>query len=119
MTILTQLLSQTAELQKHVEQGLPADDDERMEFINQLDAWLVQRGQLIEQLTDHTTDPSEFEIRDELVKRNAVFQENLHQLQNQIRRDLKQIQIKKETGRKYEQPYEGMTDGAFFDKRGV
>lgn len=119
MTILTQLLSQTVELQKHVEQGLPADDDERMVFINQLDAWLVQRGQLIEQLVDHTTEPDEYDVRDELIKRNSIFQEKLLLLQHQIRRDLKQVQLKKETGRKYEQPYDGMTDGAFFDKRGI
>ncbi|MDQ0206757.1 hypothetical protein [Alkalicoccobacillus murimartini] len=119
MTILTQLLSQTAELQKHIETGLPIGDDERMAFIKQLDIGLINRGELINQLKDYQVKPAEEEIKEDVLKQNAAFQARLTMLQNQIRIDLKQIQLKKETGRKYEQPFDGMTDGAFFDKRGV
>ena len=119
MSILTQLLHQTAELQKHVESGLPPGDEERMDFIRTLDDGLIERGKLIDQLADYIVKPSEHERRDEVLKQNTSFQAKILMLQNQIRRDLQQIHIKKETGRKYEQPFEGMTDGAFFDKRGV
>lgn len=119
MSLLSQLLSQTAELQRHVEKGLPLDDDERMKFINQLDTMLIERGYLIEKLSGYQVQPFEYDIRKELVERNGAFQQQLVKLQNEIRKNLRQIQLKKETGRKYEQPYEGMTDGAFFDKRGV
>ncbi|MFK3935997.1 flagellar protein [Alkalihalobacillus sp. NPDC078783] len=119
MSILTQLFKQTAELQKHVDSGLPPGDDERMAFIQQLDEGLIERGKLIEQLAEAKEDPSKDELRDKVIKQNTTFQANLLLLQQHIRNDLNQLHRKKETGRKYEQPYEGMTDGAFFDKRGV
>ncbi|KHF37829.1 hypothetical protein [Halalkalibacter okhensis] len=120
MSVVKELYLQTELLFQFVKQGLPKEDDERDLFIAEVDERLAQRDHFIVRIDSSKLSEPEKKLGEELVKLNKRLNKQLEMLRAEIRANLTDIKRKKETGRKYDNPYDGpMSDGVFFDKRGV
>ncbi|WP_100405447.1 flagellar protein [Bacillus solitudinis] len=120
MSVVKELYFETKALNEFAGQPFPKEDDERDAFIEKLNADIEKREGLIEQVNVDDLNDGEKKLGQEIVKLNQVLNKRLEQIHQEIRANLTQLKEKKNTGRKYENPYEGpTTDGVFFDKRGV
>ncbi|WP_078555805.1 hypothetical protein [Bacillus alkalicellulosilyticus] len=107
---------------EHVEQPLPKGEDERDEFIAEIDLYLEKRKQLMSSyvLTPEDLTDEEKQLGREIVDLNTKISQKLVAIKEQIGKDIAELKLKKKQGQKYENPYEARTDeGVFFDKRGV
>ncbi|GAE26538.1 flagellar protein [Halalkalibacter wakoensis JCM 9140] len=120
MSVVKDLYLKTDALFQLASQPLPKDHDERDRFIAKVDEMLAERDELIANVNSKQLTEVEKRLGQELLKLNANLQQRLAQIQAEIRANLTDIKQKRETSRKYENPFDGPTsDGVFFDKRGV
>ncbi|MED1603095.1 flagellar protein [Alkalihalophilus marmarensis] len=120
MSVVKELYIATQSLYEHVEKPLPKEDDSRDQFIAIIDLKLEHRAALIEQIERENLTAGERKLGDELIKLNTKLNARLEVIQAEIQANLSELKVKKQTHKKYENPYDGPTmDGVFFDKRGV
>ncbi|MCM3714647.1 flagellar protein [Halalkalibacter oceani] len=120
MSVIKTLYLQTEALFSFVNDPFPKKDEEREAFLAELDQRLDEREKLIAQVDRSSLNEAEQKLGAELIKLNKRLMNRLEQLKQEIRMNLTELQTKKATNRKYENPYEGPgSDGIFFDKRGV
>ncbi|MDV2886264.1 flagellar protein [Alkalihalophilus pseudofirmus] len=120
MSLVKELYIATQSLYEHVGKPLPKEDDSRDQFIAIIDLKLEHRAALIEQIEREDLTAGEKKLGDELIKLNTKLNARLEVIKAEIQANLSELKVKKQTHRKYENPYDGpTTDGVFFDKRGV
>ncbi len=120
MSAVKELYLQTKALIEFVEAPFPKGDDERDQFLAELDERLAKREPFIKQVDGQSLSEAEKQLGQELVTLNLQLTKRMEQLRMEIQGNLIQLETKKATSRKYENPYDGpSTDGIFFDKRGV
>ncbi|MCL7746698.1 flagellar protein [Halalkalibacter alkaliphilus] len=120
MSVVKELYIQTESLYEFAKQALPKDNDERDQFIAEVDERLAQRDHFINRIDFSKLSEAEKKLGQEILKLNKRLTERLEQIRAEIRANISDIKKKKETGLKYENPYDGPTsDGVFFDKRSV
>ncbi len=119
MSVIQELYELTKVLLAFVEQDLPQIDDERDTFIAELDKQLTFRDLLIQQLDGKTMSEQEKEIGQKLLQLERQMKRRLEAIQETIRSNLIELETKKKTNQRYENPYDGLSDGIFFDKRGI
>lgn len=116
MEILAQFVEKTKQLQSHLEQGLPTDEDKRDAYIQAIDELLEERQQLLINL------PNLAELEAEMKQQLKDSESQLNRLMNnhsqQIKQDIKTLQLKKQKNDYYSNPYGNIAaDGMFLDKR--
>lgn len=114
--ILAQFVEKTKQLQSHLEQGLPTDEDKRDAYIQAIDELLEERQQLLINL------PNLAELEAEMKQQLKDSESQLNRLMNnhsqQIKQDIKTLQLKKQKNDYYSNPYGNIAaDGMFLDKR--
>lgn len=120
MSVVKELYMATQSLYEHAINPLPKEDDARDQFIAMIDLKLGHRAALIEQIERGNLTAGEKKLGDELMKLNIKLNARLEVMQAEIQANLSELKVKKQTHKKYENPYEGpTTEGVFFDKRGV
>lgn len=103
----------TVDLIKQLETSL----GKREEDITNIELSLNQREALIREMIPPFT-PKEIEIGRELVQLNSKLEKMLETKKLMIKKDIKNLQTKKESNTKYVNPYRNVsTDGMFYDKR--
>jgi flagellar protein FliT len=120
MSVVKELYVATSSLYQFALEPLPEDEDARDQFIARIDKQLASRETLIVKIDRASLTEGEKKLGDELVKLNEKLNVRLSVIRSDIQANLTELKVKKQTGRKYENPYDGPTaDGVFFDKRGV
>lgn len=120
MSAVKELYFQTQALMDFANRPFPKNDDERDQYIAELDEKLEQRDFFIAKLDAVCLTEPEKKLGQELVKLTKRLNERLEQIRAEIRMNITEVKMKKVKSRKYENPYDGPTsDGIFFDKRGV
>ncbi len=118
MSLMKDIYLQTSTLIDFLKE-FPEGDEERDLFLGQLNQRLEERERIIKQMEGQPLSEQEKKLGHELIKLNKKLTERMEQIQTIIRANLAQLEKKKESGLKYENPYEGPTsDGVFFDQQG-
>ncbi|MGJ9384776.1 flagellar protein [Salipaludibacillus sp. CF4.18] len=115
MSAITELHTVTKALYGHLQQTMPKDEG-REEYIEVIENYLGERQPLM----DKVSQPSgaEEEFANDVVKMNKEINLKMVAIQAEIRMDLNRLKMRKQTGKKYENPYDGPTsDGIFFDSK--
>lgn len=116
MSVIKELHQLTEGLLYHLEKQLPKDEG-REEYIEGIDSFLEKRQKLLDQLT-RPEGAEESRLAAELIEMNKTVNIKLSAVQSRIRSDINQLKKRKNTGKKYENPYNGPTaDGVFFDSK--
>ncbi|SDO45189.1 hypothetical protein [Alkalicoccus daliensis] len=117
MTNLRELYASTRALYDHLLEDFPKEDEKRDNYIEKVNQLLDQREQLMTSLQPPSTS-GEKKVAQEIFRLNKEIQEKLKTNQQRIQTDINQLNQKKNTGRRYENPYDGPTpDGVFFDSK--
>lgn len=117
MSSIQHIYTQTTELLEFVQQ-FPKETEARDAFIAELNERLEQREKLIKQLENESLTEKEKALGQKLLQLNKKLTERLEQIRFTIRADISNLEKKKATGLKYENPYDGPTsDGVFFDEQ--
>lgn len=97
-----------------LESNKPDGRDERIVLIEEL---LSERESLIRKIQSPYSD-EEKELGKQLIQLNQKVTALLTREKTAIQKDLKQLNVKKESTNKYINPYQSLsTDGMFYDKR--
>ncbi|MCM3663580.1 flagellar protein FliT [Mesobacillus subterraneus] len=90
---------------------------ERDVKILQVEALMAQRETLIMEITPPYSQ-EEMEVGRKLIQVNARLEQVLQEEKVSIQKDIKALQIKKESSWKYANPYQNVSpDGMFYDKK--
>ncbi|GAE31555.1 flagellar protein FliT [Halalkalibacter hemicellulosilyticus] len=120
MSVIKKNHEESQTLLTFLKTDLPEDPDKRDQFISELETKLDVREALIKQIDRPPVTDDEKELAKEIIMMNEEISELLASKNREIQRDIEQTKRKKQTGRKYDNPYDGPTsEGIFFDKRGV
>lgn len=113
MSVLNQFYHLTNEMIQLLENSQGERDDK----ITQVEMVLNQREALINEIVPpYTTE--EVEVGHKLIQLNEKLSQLLHAEKISIHKDIKDLQTKKESNKKYINPYKSLsTDGMFYDKR--
>lgn len=115
MSVVKQLYLETSALVNFVDH-FPTKEEEREQFFVELDERLAKRDHLIKQIDAQSLTENEKKLGHELLKLNNHLTERMGKIRTSIRRNITELEMKKETGLKYENPYDGpSSDGIFFD----
>ncbi len=114
MATFAQLFESTKKLFDHLEKPLPQED--REEYLAELDQLLQTRQQLIETYKGKLTEVERDQAKI-IVALNKRISEKLQSYMSQIKLDMSKLKQQKQTGLKYENPYDTQTDGFFIDKK--
>ena len=114
MSTFEQLFNVTKQLVDQLRMPLPKE--EREQYIEKLELLLDERGELIKQF-DGQLDEDKRQLAQELVSWNKEINERLQANMNIIKIDINKLKKQKQTGVKYENPYEASVDGIFIDKK--
>ncbi|WP_240374395.1 flagellar protein [Bacillus piscicola] len=119
MALVKELFLATKALHDHVHAPLPASLEKRESYLEQLDLLLEERALLLDQLTGKQTfSEGEKRLGQEMMKMNEGINRRMTETKGTMRLDIQHLQRKKESGQRYEKPYDGPTiDGVFFDKK--
>ncbi|UTR16057.1 flagellar protein [Salipaludibacillus sp. LMS25] len=116
MSIIHEVHRVTKELYDHLQQPLPSEEA-RDDYITKINEYLDERKQLINELRPPETSEEE-KLRDDIFSIGEEVNNKLTVIQGTIRIDINKLKKRKQTGRKYESPYESKTvDGIFFDSK--
>lgn len=98
-------------------QQLPTKD-ERDILIDKITTFIEKRGALIKEFKAPYTD-EELKLGAEIVKMNTFIDSQFDQLKQHIQQDIRSFKIKKQSRKKYSNPYQSLEthDGIFYDKR--
>lgn len=115
MSNVAQLYDVTKELLDHLNLPLPKDD--REQYIERVDSLLAKRQQLI--AACQSAEPASYETKQAqaIIEWNKVIAQKLQSYLNVIKVDMKKLKQQKQTGMKYENPYDAQPDGYFIDKK--
>ncbi|MBU9722276.1 MULTISPECIES: flagellar protein [Bacillaceae] len=117
MKILKAVHTLTKGLYDHLQKPMPKDEDDRDAYIETMNDMLEKREQLIPHVSRPQNEDEE-KLGQDIVAMNKVVNQKIAAAQGLIRMDITKLQQRKETGKKYESPYEGPTaDGVFFDSK--
>lgn len=113
MSAVKQFYQLTIELIQLIEKPQEGRDDK----ITQVEAFLNQREHLMKDINPpYTTE--ETVLGKEIVKLNTRLAQLLQGEKASIQKDIKELQVKKDSNTKYINPYQSLaTDGMFYDKR--
>ncbi len=96
---------------------VPPQAEEREAYIERLTAMLEERAVILEGVKGEFSD-DERALMKQAVDMNLLIEDRLQAELNHIKLDIGDLRKKKETGRRYENPYSyGPIDGAFIDKK--
>ncbi|RSK28607.1 flagellar protein FliT [Bacillus sp. HMF5848] len=113
MSVVKQLFELSAQLFRVVNE----ENMDRDEQVHEIEQFLDHREQLMARLQPPYSS-EEKELGQQLVKLNEQIDARLDQIKTQIKKDLHQIKVKKQSNRQYQNPYGQVSaDGMFFDKR--
>lgn len=117
LTNLRELYAVSRGLYDHLQEDFPQGDDERDQYIQRVNELLDQREQLMSSL-QRPAAPAEVKVAQEIFRLNEGIQMKLKTNQQRIQTDINKLTKKRNTGRRYENPYDGPTpDGVFFDSK--
>lgn len=115
MSAITELHTLTKALYNHLQQPMPTDEG-REEYIEVIENYLGERQPLMDKLSK--PEGNEKELTNDMVNMNKEINVKMVAIQGEIRMDLNRLKMRKQTGKKYENPYDGPTsDGIFFDSK--
>lgn len=104
----------TAKLIEFLETSAETDRDEKIKLIEDV---LEEREHFIQQLAGPYTD-EENELGSQLVDLNEKLAILLNKVKQDIQKDIKELNRKKQSNQKYVNPYQNLsTDGMFYDKK--
>ncbi|MBU9712802.1 hypothetical protein [Evansella tamaricis] len=110
-----QLFAVTKELYELVE--VPPASEVRDEYIERLTSLTEERGLIIRSIKVEPDDGDKV-LLEQSVRLNEAMAPRLGAELNRIKRDMFELKKKKESGRRYENPYDyGPLDGSFIDKK--
>lgn len=113
MSSIKQFYKLTTELIQFLEKS----EEERDEKITHVEDLLNQRENLLKDIVPSFTD-EDVELGKEIVKLNTRLAQLLQGEKASIQKDIKELQVKKDSNTKYINPYQSLsTDGMFYDKR--
>lgn len=116
MEELVQFIEKTKQLKRHLEKEFPKNEDESKEYTHIMNQLLEDRQQALNQF-------STLKDLDEMMKRELIESENQIKLlmnnhSQKIKKDLRVLQMKKQKGNQYSNPYGNISaDGMFLDKK--
>ncbi|WHX40214.1 flagellar protein FliT [Mesobacillus sp. AQ2] len=113
MSSIKQFYKLTTELIQFLEKS----EEERDEKITHVEDLLNQREYIMKDINPpYTTE--ETELGKEIVKLNTKLARLLQDEKASVQKDIKDLQIKKNSNTRYVNPYQSLsTDGMFYDKR--
>ncbi|MDQ0254539.1 flagellar protein FliT [Evansella vedderi] len=98
--------------------GSSSNKEEREIYIEKLTSLVDEREIVLSSLNGVEPSETDKELLKKAVEWNQQMAPKLQQELNMIKRDMLQLKQKKETGRRYENPYaHDPVDGAFIDKK--
>lgn len=116
MSQFVKLYQVTEQLYEHVVQTVGKDD--RDSYIEKLSGLIEERTRIIEAIGGVKPSEGEAVILKRAVERNEQMGPRLQEVLNSVKRDMLQLKKKKQTGQRYENPYDhAPLDGAFIDKK--
>lgn len=112
---MTELHTLTKALYRHLQQPLPKDEG-REDYIETIESYLGKRQPLMDKIA--RPEGQDEELANEMITMNQEINARMGAIQAEIRMDLNRLNKRKQTGKKYENPYDGPTaDGVFFDSK--
>jgi flagellar protein FliT len=106
----------TEQLYEHVVQ--PLEKDGRDSYIGKLSELIEERARIIEAIGGVKPTEGEAVILKRAVERNEQMGPRLQEVLNSVKKDMLNLKKKKQTGQRYENPYDhAPLDGAFIDKK--
>lgn len=114
MDALVQFIKKTKELVSLLEEDFPVNQrDEQIQKMNQL---LEDRQVILKEVPDLSSLPEHTKL--ELRNLEHKLQLLMKKQKEKIKQDLKTLQLKKQKGNQYSNPYENLAaDGMFLDKK--
>lgn len=114
--VLVQFINKTKQLKTHLEREYPKSEEESKEYSQLMNQLLDERQHLLNQFTNLTS------LDKGLKKEMLELEEQIKTLMNnhsmKIKQDIKLLQLKKQRGNQYSNPYENLAaDGMFLDKK--
>lgn len=114
--MITELYEITKKLFHHVQQPFPKD--EREHYIEKVHELLDLRQKILNENVPEELSAINENIRVEIIQMDKEINEKMKIIQSQIKTDINKLMQQKETGKKYENQYQGeYTDGIFIDKK--
>jgi flagellar protein FliT len=93
------------------------EEERREEVIKKIDSLLQERESLLQGIKSPFT-LEEKEMGQRILTWNVKIDEKLIDLRNEIKKDMNNVNKKKSTAKKYNNPYESIqSDGFFYDKK--
>ncbi|MFD2442696.1 hypothetical protein ACFSO7_01635 [Bacillus sp. CGMCC 1.16607] len=115
MNELVQFIKISNALLEHMEKGLP--EESREEFIQVIHELLEKRQMFLDSLPD-LTNILDLTVKHNLLETEKRIQALLSSFSENIKEDLKMLQLKKKKNNHYANPYGDISaDGMFLDKR--
>ncbi|MDG5786661.1 flagellar protein [Evansella sp. AB-P1] len=115
-SVLKEVHEITKELHDHLILEFPKDEG-REEYIEKIEKLLGMRESLMQQL-DRPNGEEEVMLAQEILEMNKIVNVRMNAAFGVIRMDINSLKKRKQTGLKYENPYDGPTaDGVFFDSK--
>ncbi|ADU31840.1 flagellar protein FliT [Evansella cellulosilytica] len=115
MNEFVKLYEVTKELFDHV--NTSPDKEAREDYIEKLNALIEKRASIITSITREATDKEKLLLK-QAANLNEQMTQKLQEVLHAIKRDMQSLKKKKDTGQRYENPYNyAPIDGAFIDKK--
>lgn len=116
MASVKQFYEATKQLLIHVEKPMPKE--EREEYIEKLQQLLALRDELIQAFQGPAKSSEELKMAEEIVAWNKQINERLSGNLSIIKVEMNKLKKQKDTGKRYENPYQhDPIDGMFIDKK--
>ncbi|CAM3889983.1 flagellar protein FliT [Alkalicoccus chagannorensis] len=117
MALIKEMYQTTYKLREQLKQPYPLSDDDRDGYIARVNELLELRQRYLDQGAAPETEMEQKAAR-EVLEMNKDVQQMLAERQQMIQQDLNKLKKKRQTGRRYENPYAGPSpDGMFFDSK--
>lgn len=115
MATVNELFIVTKELLDHLKTPLPKE--EREPYIEKVEELLETRQRLLNQFQGNVAAATDKQKAETIVQWNKEIAQRLQIYLNTIKIDMNKLKQQKDTGMKYENPYNAATDGFFIDKK--
>ena len=114
MATVQELFEVTKELGEFLEQPFPKE--EREGYIERVEQLLEMRANILTNFKD-TKKNIDSDTAKAIVSWNKKIEQRLSLYMSTIKVDINKLKQQKQTGMKYENPYDTQTDGFFIDKK--
>lgn len=116
MEELVQFIEKTKQLKNHLEKEFPNKEDESKKYIEIMNQLLEDRQHILNQFTN-LSDIDET-LKKELIESEEKIKSLMGHHSKNIKQDIKTLQLKKQKGNQYSNPYNNISaDGMFLDKK--